>query len=75
LPGKESRVDKQVEKDFVTADGGSYEAPVLEMKKLGIKVKLQFAWFYSPGHGAGELALKLCIALKSRTSFGKYMTC
>jgi hypothetical protein len=50
-------LNKQVGERFtLTADGGTYKAPVLEMKQLVDEGKAAFAWFYSPGHGAGELA-------------------
>lgn len=40
----------------LVADGGTYVAPVIEMKKLVDEGKAGFVWLYSPGHGNGELA-------------------
>ncbi len=37
-------------------DGGTYVAPVLEMKKLVDQGEAAFVWIYSNGHGNGELA-------------------
>lgn len=39
-------------------DGGTYVAPVLEMKKLVEQGKASFVWLYFNGHGNGELATK-----------------
>lgn len=39
-------------------DGGTYVAPVAEMKKLVDQGKASFAYIYFPGHGAGEMAMK-----------------
>lgn len=39
-------------------DGGTYVAPVLEMKKLVDEGKASFVWLYFNGHGNGELATK-----------------
>lgn len=68
--GKNPELNKQVGERFVlTADGGSYEAPVLEMKKLVDQGKAAFAWFYSPGHGAGELATQALYCAKEQNKF------
>ena len=37
------------------ADGGSYEPPVLEIKKLVDEGKASFIFLYAPGHGNGEV--------------------
>lgn len=42
----------------MVADGGTYVAPVTEMKKLVDEGKAAFAWFYTNGHGNGELGSK-----------------
>jgi protein-disulfide isomerase len=39
-------------------DGGTYVAPVPEMKKLVQEGKASFIWMYFNGHGNGELATK-----------------
>jgi hypothetical protein len=38
--------------------GGTYKAPVLEMKKLVDEGKASFVYIYYPGHGAGEMGTK-----------------
>lgn len=42
----------------LTSQGGTYTAPVPEMKKLVESGKADFVWIYSPGHGNGELGTK-----------------
>lgn len=37
------------------ADGGTYEAPVPEIKKLVDSGKASFIFLYAPGHGSGEV--------------------
>ena len=39
-------------------DGGTYVAPVEEMKKLVDSGKAAFAWLYTNGHGNGEMGTK-----------------
>lgn len=42
----------------LTSDGGTYLAPVPEMKKLVDEGKAGFVWIYYPGHGNGQMATK-----------------
>lgn len=57
--GKNPELNKQVGAQFtLVADGGSYVAPVPEMKKLVDQGKAAFVWLYANGHGNGELATK-----------------
>lgn len=42
----------------LVSQGGTYVAPVPEMKKLVDQGKAAFAWIYTRGHGNGELATK-----------------
>lgn len=57
--GKDSELNKQVGDQFkLVADGGTYVAPVPEMKKLLDQGKASFAYIYFPGHGNGEMATK-----------------
>ncbi len=57
--GKNPELNKQAGDRFkLVADGGTYVAPVLEMKKLVDSGKASFAWFYTPGHGNGEIGTK-----------------
>lgn len=57
--GKNGALNKQVGDRFtLVADGGTYVAPVPEMKKLVDNGKAAFAYIYSPGHGNGEMGAK-----------------
>jgi len=57
--GKNPDLNKQVGSQFtLVADGGTYVAPVPEMKKLVDQGKAAFVWLYANGHGNGEMATK-----------------
>ncbi len=57
--GLNGSLNKQVGAQFtLVKDGGTYVAPVLEMKKLVDEGKASFVWLYFNGHGNGELATK-----------------
>ena len=57
--GKNPELNKQVGSQFtLVADGGTYVAPVPEMKKLVDQGKAAFVWLYANGHGNGEMATK-----------------
>lgn len=57
--GLNGSLNKQMGQQFILkADGGSYVAPVTEMRKLVDSGKADFAWIYTNGHGNGELATK-----------------
>lgn len=57
--GLNGELNKQVGDRFkLVADGGSYVAPVPEMRKLVDAGKASFVMLYSPGHGNGELGTK-----------------
>lgn len=57
--GHNSELNKQIGDRFkLVADGGTYVAPVPEMKKLVDSKKAAFAYLYTPGHGNGELGTK-----------------
>ncbi len=54
--GKDAELNKQMGDQFkLVADGGTYVAPVVEMKKLVDEGKAAFVWLYSNGHGNGEV--------------------
>lgn len=59
-PSLNSAIDKQSGRNQFTmvADGGTYVAPVEEMKKLVDAGKAAFVWLYTPGHGNGEMGTK-----------------
>ncbi len=57
--GLNPQLNKEVGARFtLTSDGGTYVAPVPEMKKLIDQGKAAFVWIYSPGHGNGEMGTK-----------------
>lgn len=57
--GQNSELNKQVGDRFkLVKDGGTYLAPVPEMKKLVDQGKAAFAWVYQNGHGNGEMGTK-----------------
>lgn len=57
--GENNELNKQAGDRFkLVADGGTYIAPVPEIKKLVDSGKVAFAWIYTPGHGNGELGTK-----------------
>lgn len=57
--GKNPELNKQVGSQFtLVSDGGSYIAPVPEIKKLIDNGKAAFAWIYTSGHGSGEMGTK-----------------
>lgn len=53
----------------LVSDGGSYQAPVPEMKKLLDEGKASFVYIYFPGHGNGEMGAK---ALYCAYEMGKF---
>jgi protein-disulfide isomerase len=57
--GKNPELNKQVGTQFtLVSDGGSYVAPVPEMRKLVEDGKASLALLYFNGHGNGELSMK-----------------
>lgn len=57
--GLNPSLNKQVGAQFtLVKDGGSYVAPVEEMRKLVDAGKASFVWIYSNGHGNGEMGTK-----------------
>ncbi len=72
--GKNGELNKNVDKQSgrnqftLVSDGGTYVAPVPEMKKLVDGGKAAFAYIYYPGHGNGEMAAKAqyCAAEKGK---------
>lgn len=55
--GHNPELARQVGKPLST-DGGTYNAPVPEMKRLVDEKKAAFVWIYTPGHGNGEMGTK-----------------
>lgn len=57
--GKNAALNKEAGGQFVlVSDGGSYVAPVVEFKKLVDAGQASYIWFYTNGHGNGELGSK-----------------
>jgi len=57
--GQNSELNKQMGERFtLVKDGGTYLAPVPEIRKLVEAGKASFAFIYFPGHGNGEMATK-----------------
>ncbi len=68
--GKGSEINKQMGDRFILkADGGSYVAPVIEMRKLVDSGRAAFAYIYTPGHGNGEMGMK---AMYCASETGKF---
>lgn len=66
--GKNPELNKETGYTLV-ADGGTYLAPVPEMKKLVDEGKAAFAWIYSPGHGNGELGTQAMYCAQEKGKF------
>ena len=53
----------------LVTDGGTYVAPVIEMKKLVDQGKASFAYIYTPGHGNGEMGTKALYCAQEKGKF------
>lgn len=51
------------------SDGGTYLAPVAEMRKLVDAGKASYAYIYYPGHGNGEMAMKALYCANEKGKF------
>jgi protein-disulfide isomerase len=68
--GRNSELNKEMGNQFILkADGGTYVAPEVEIKKLVDSGKAGFVWLYANGHGNGELATE---ALYCANELGKF---
>lgn len=57
--GKNPELSRQIGPQFtLQSDGGTYIAPVPEMKKLIEQGKAALVYLYYPGHGSGEMGTK-----------------
>jgi protein-disulfide isomerase len=57
--GKNGELNTQAGANFtLVKDGGTYEAPVEEIRKLVDAGQASYAYIYRPGHGNGEMAMK-----------------
>lgn len=68
--GLNAELNTQIGPQFkLVKDGGTYVAPVLEMKKLVDQGKASFVWIYTNGHGNGELATKALYCAHEKGKF------
>ncbi len=68
--GLNPTLNSQVGAQFkLVKDGGTYVAPVAEMKKLVEAGKASFIWIYSPGHGNGEMGTKAFYCANEKGKF------
>jgi len=68
--GKNSILNKQMGTQFtLVADGGTYVAPVPEIKKLVDAGKAGFVWVYTNGHGSGEMGTKALYCANEKKKF------
>lgn len=56
--GKNPELNNSNPRFKLVKDGGTYKAPVEEMKKLLDEGKASFVYIYFPGHGTGEMGAK-----------------
>lgn len=68
--GHNAELNKQIGPQFtLVSDGGTYIAPVPEMKKLVDQGKAAFIYIYTPGHGNGEIATKALYCAHEKDKF------
>ncbi|MEK7083698.1 MAG: thioredoxin domain-containing protein, partial [Patescibacteria group bacterium] len=68
--GLNPELNKQIGDRFkLVSDGGTYVAPVPEMKKLVDSGKAAFAWLYTPGHSNGEMGTKALYCAHEKGKF------
>ncbi len=68
--GHNAALNKQIGPQFtLVADGGTYIAPVPEMKKLVDGGKAAFVWIYTNGHGSGEMGSKALYCAHEKQNF------
>ncbi len=66
--GQNPEIAKQVGRQLTT-DGGTYNAPVPEMKKLVDEGKAALVWIYTSGHGNGEMGTKALYCAHEKGKF------
>ena len=70
VAGKNGALNTKMGPQFtMVKDGGTYIAPVPEMKKMVDSGKAGFAWFYANGHGNGEMGAKSLYCAKEKGKF------
>ncbi len=53
----------------LVSDGGTYDAPVTEMRKLVDAGKASFTYIFYPGHGNGEMGMKALYCANEKGKF------
>ncbi len=67
--GKNPQLNSQTSQFKLVADGGTYVAPVEEMRKLVDQGKAAFAYVFFPGHGNGEMGMKAMYCADEKGKF------
>lgn len=68
--GKNGDLNKSAGAQFtLVQDGGTYVAPVVEMKKLVDSGQASYVWVYQNGHGNGEMATKALYCAQEQGRF------
>jgi protein-disulfide isomerase len=68
--GKNPELNAQAGDRFkMVADGGTYVAPIPEMRKLVDAGKASYVYIYSPGHGNGELGARALFCAYEKGKF------
>lgn len=68
--GKNGELNKKIGQQFILKEeGGTYVAPVPEIKKLVDDGKAAFVWIYANGHGNGELGTLAQYCAKEKGKF------
>lgn len=68
--GNDGELNKQMGPQFtMVADGGTYLAPVTEMRKMVESGKANFIWLYANGHGNGEMGAKALYCANEKGKF------
>ncbi len=67
--GLNSDLNNQTPQFKLVKDGGTYVAPVPEMRKLVDDGKASFVWIYFPGHGNGEMGTKALYCAQEKGKF------
>lgn len=68
--GLDPEVSAQMGATFqLPSQGGSYDSPVLEMRKLVDAGKAAFTYIYYPGHGNGEMGMKALYCANEKGKF------
>ncbi len=67
--GLNSDLNNQSPQFKLVKDGGTYVAPVPEMRKLVDGGQASFVWIYYPGHGNGEMGAKALYCANEKGKF------